>query len=226
MRARVLTLALFAAVALAIGHTPAAAQAVGTATIQGRVDRRIGAAAVPGVTVTISSPALQLRQVTEVTQTDGQYRFADIPIGVYRVQYDARGLPGRDSRRRPAQRRVRRAPRHRAEGRRAATRASRSAARARWSTRRRRPASPTSRRRCSQIGAEHAQHVAGAGDDARRSSGGHAGRRRQPARHPAGLQELRHHRPGDAAARRASTPGRPTRPPGSSTTTRRSRKRR
>ena len=93
MRARVLTLALFAAVALAIGQTPAGAQAVGTATIQGRVTDESGAA-VPGVTVTISSPALQLRQVAEVTQTDGQYRFSDIPIGVYRVQYDLAGFQG------------------------------------------------------------------------------------------------------------------------------------
>jgi len=93
MRARVLTLALFAAVALATGQTPAGAQAVGTATIQGRVTDESGAA-VPGVTVTIASPALQLRQVTEVTQTDGQYRFSDIPIGVYRVQYDLAGFQG------------------------------------------------------------------------------------------------------------------------------------
>jgi len=44
MRARVLTLALFAAVALATGQTPAGAQAVGTATIQGRVTDESGAA--------------------------------------------------------------------------------------------------------------------------------------------------------------------------------------
>ena len=55
MRGRVLNLALFAAVALSIGHGVAAAQAVGTATIEGRVTDE-SKAGVPGVTVTISSP--------------------------------------------------------------------------------------------------------------------------------------------------------------------------
>jgi hypothetical protein len=47
--------------------------------------------AVPGVTVTLSSPALQVRQLTGVTQTDGTYRFTDLPAGTFRIAFD---LPG------------------------------------------------------------------------------------------------------------------------------------
>ena len=90
-----LKLALIAVIASAIGHGVAAAQVVGTATIQGRVTDESGAA-MPGVTVTISSPALQLPQVTEATGADGRYRFSDVPIGVYRVQYELAGFQGID----------------------------------------------------------------------------------------------------------------------------------
>ncbi len=69
---------------------PAADAQVGTASIVGRVADETGAT-LPGVTVTISSPALQLRQMLDTTNTNGQYRFTDIPIGVYRVEY---ALPG------------------------------------------------------------------------------------------------------------------------------------
>ena len=64
---------------------------VGTGTIEGRVTDESGAT-IPGVTVTISSPALQLRQLVEVTEADGQFQFLDIPIGVYRVQYTLLGF--------------------------------------------------------------------------------------------------------------------------------------
>ncbi len=64
---------------------------VGTATIEGRVTDETDAL-LPGVTVSISSPALQLRQLVDVTEADGQFKFVDIPIGIYRVQYALSGF--------------------------------------------------------------------------------------------------------------------------------------
>ncbi len=64
---------------------------VGTATIEGRVTDETHAT-LPGVTVTVSSPALQLRQLVDLTEGDGQFQFVDIPIGVYRVQYSLSGF--------------------------------------------------------------------------------------------------------------------------------------
>ena len=51
---------------------------VGTGVIEGRVTDETDAL-LPGVTVTISSPALQLRQMVDVTGTDGQFQFVDVP---------------------------------------------------------------------------------------------------------------------------------------------------
>jgi hypothetical protein len=76
------------AIVLAAG---AASAQVGTATIEGRVADETGAT-LPGVTVTISSPALQVRQMVDLTETNGQYRFTDVPIGVYRVEYMLQGF--------------------------------------------------------------------------------------------------------------------------------------
>src|SRR5436189_4123991 len=46
----------------------------------------------PGVTVTTTSPALQVPSVTAVTDAEGNYRLRDLPApGVYRVVFD---LPG------------------------------------------------------------------------------------------------------------------------------------
>ena len=48
----------------------------------------------PGVTVTLTSPALQVRQLSTVTDGDGHYRFSDLRIGVYRVQCELQGFQG------------------------------------------------------------------------------------------------------------------------------------
>jgi len=45
----------------------------------------------PGVTVSVSSPALQVPSLTTISETDGTYRITDLPAGVYEVVYD---LPG------------------------------------------------------------------------------------------------------------------------------------
>jgi len=89
---KAVTRTLFALLVGTFLITPALhAQTVGTATIEGRITDESNAA-VPGVSVTIKSPALQLPEVTEISQSDGQYRFVDIPIGVYRVQYQLAGF--------------------------------------------------------------------------------------------------------------------------------------
>jgi hypothetical protein len=81
---------LIAVVAIVLSASAAYAQ-VGTATIEGRVADETGGM-LPGVTVTISSPALQVRQMVDLTENNGQYRFTDIPIGVYRVEYTLQGF--------------------------------------------------------------------------------------------------------------------------------------
>ena len=65
-------------------------QAATEASIVGVVTDESGAI-LPGVTVTVSSPALQLREVVEVSDSRGEYRIAALPIGTYRVSY---ALPG------------------------------------------------------------------------------------------------------------------------------------
>ena len=52
-------------------------------------------AVLPGVTVTATSPALQVPSVTDVTNERGEYRLAPLPVGVYQVTYDLSGFrPG------------------------------------------------------------------------------------------------------------------------------------
>jgi len=87
----IFTRALCAALAVCLGTAVPGAQSVGVGTIQGKLSDESGAT-LPGVTVTIASPALQLRQITDVTRPDGSYRFVDIPIGTYRVQYELSGF--------------------------------------------------------------------------------------------------------------------------------------
>jgi hypothetical protein len=69
---------------------PAGAQ-TGTGTILGQVTDESGAA-LPGVTVTVRSPALQVPAVTTVTDERGEYRVTPLPIGTYSVQYELSGF--------------------------------------------------------------------------------------------------------------------------------------
>jgi len=61
------------------------------AGIIGRVTDASGAV-LPGVTVTATSPALQITQVTAVTTEEGEYRLAPLPIGTYNVEYALSGF--------------------------------------------------------------------------------------------------------------------------------------
>jgi hypothetical protein len=68
-----------------------AAAGQGQATsIVGQVTDESGGV-LPGVTVTAASPALQVRELTVVTDERGQYRLTPLPIGTYEVTYM---LPG------------------------------------------------------------------------------------------------------------------------------------
>jgi hypothetical protein len=87
-------LAGFIAGLVVLTGSPAAGQ--GTATIVGQVTDQSGAV-LPGVTVTATSPALQVPQVTAVTNELGEYRLAPLPIGVYEIAFELSGF-------RPAQR--------------------------------------------------------------------------------------------------------------------------
>jgi hypothetical protein len=79
--------------AFVLGNGLSYAQSVGTGTIAGRIVDESGAS-VPGVSVTVSSPALQRGAITEVTGTDGAYRFVDLAIGIYSVKYELSGFQG------------------------------------------------------------------------------------------------------------------------------------
>jgi hypothetical protein len=80
-------------VALALGSVVVAAgQTVSTTTgaINGKITDASGAI-MPGVTVSISSPSMQGMR-TDVTGTDGMYRFSAIPPGDYTVKYELAGF--------------------------------------------------------------------------------------------------------------------------------------
>jgi hypothetical protein len=80
------------AVCLAFSTVVSAQQlATNAGAINGEVTDSSGAA-IPGVKVTITSPALQGQQVF-TTNEQGNYRFPDVPIGLYRITYEAPGLP-------------------------------------------------------------------------------------------------------------------------------------
>ena len=73
---------------LALMPVPSLAQQ--EAGILGQVTDDTGAV-LPGVTVTATSPALQVPQVIDVTNERGEYRLSPLPIGTYVVEYT---LPG------------------------------------------------------------------------------------------------------------------------------------
>ncbi len=63
----------------------------GTGTVTGKVIDSSGGV-LPGVTVTATSPALQVPQVTAVTTADGDYRLNPLPIGTYTLVYELAGF--------------------------------------------------------------------------------------------------------------------------------------
>jgi hypothetical protein len=69
----------------------ASGQNLTSASINGTVSDETGGA-LPGVSVTASSPALQVHQQASVTDASGHYRFTDLPIGVYQLRFELQGF--------------------------------------------------------------------------------------------------------------------------------------
>jgi len=67
------------------------AQVGGTGSIIGQVADESGGV-LPGVTVTAKSPALQVPEVTSVSDDRGEYRLTPLPIGTYTVEYGLAGF--------------------------------------------------------------------------------------------------------------------------------------
>src|SRR4029453_10783094 len=76
---------------------PVPASALGAqaenASIIGVVTDESGAI-LPGVTVTATSPSLQVQQLADVTNERGEYRLSPLPIGTYQVDYTLAGFQG------------------------------------------------------------------------------------------------------------------------------------
>ena len=77
---------------LPTAETASAGQAAASAAgIIGQITDGTGAI-LPGVTVTATSPALQVPSVTAVTDAQGEYRLSPLPIGIYTVVYELAGF--------------------------------------------------------------------------------------------------------------------------------------
>src|SRR5262245_60388041 len=67
------------------------AQSSTSSTIYGVIKDPMGGA-MPGVTVTLTSPQLQVPEMTTVSDGDGNYRLTDLPAGIYRIAYELSGF--------------------------------------------------------------------------------------------------------------------------------------
>src|SRR5262249_49370276 len=61
------------------------------AAIFGQIKDESGAV-LPGVTVSAKSPALQVGEITAVTDDRGEYRLSPLPVGEYSVEYTLSGF--------------------------------------------------------------------------------------------------------------------------------------
>src|SRR4051794_31207673 len=69
----------------------AAAQNLSSASIDGTVSDSTSGA-MPGVTVTATSPALQVPNLVQVTDGQGKYKFPDLPRGEYQLRFELQGF--------------------------------------------------------------------------------------------------------------------------------------
>src|SRR5215470_8514298 len=67
------------------------AQSVSSGTIEGTVKDESNAI-LPGVTVTVTSPQLQVGQLVQVSDSAGAYKFVDLPAGTYRLRAELTGF--------------------------------------------------------------------------------------------------------------------------------------
>ena len=82
-------LSIASAIALLALSAAASGQVI-LGSIAGTVTDETGAA-LPGVTITLTSPALQVPQLVRISEAEGAYQFSELPIGLFRVTYE---LPG------------------------------------------------------------------------------------------------------------------------------------
>jgi len=86
-----IVVAIFCVVATLLAPAGVRGQSAQSASLVGRVTDESGGA-MPGVTVTVKSPALQVPQLTAVTGVDGDYRLLELPPGVYSVAFELSGF--------------------------------------------------------------------------------------------------------------------------------------
>jgi hypothetical protein len=92
MRGKILALAAASILLMALFPWAGTALAqVRAAGIVGTVTDPTGGV-MPGATVTVTSPALQVPQVMVVTDAQGQYRITPLPVGTYTVTYEVAGF--------------------------------------------------------------------------------------------------------------------------------------
>ena len=88
MAVRAIALVLMTLLAAA---APVTAQNISSASIDGVVTDDTGGA-LPGVVVTIASPALQVPQLVQTTDAAGRYKFIDLPRGTYQLRFEIQGF--------------------------------------------------------------------------------------------------------------------------------------
>src|SRR5579864_7398520 len=76
---------------LAMFSTASAAQNLSSGSIDGVVSDGTGGR-MPGVLVTVTSPALQVQQRSETTDAGGHYQFIDLPRGTYQIRFELSGF--------------------------------------------------------------------------------------------------------------------------------------
>ena len=88
---RIVQTALMALTFWAAVVASAGAQNLSSGSIDGIVSDDSGGT-LPGVTVTAASPALQVKQVSAVTDAEGRYRLIDLPRGTYQLDFELGGF--------------------------------------------------------------------------------------------------------------------------------------
>ena len=88
---RLLCVAGLACLSVSFVPCAASAQNLSNGAINGTVLDTSGGA-LPGVTVTASSPALQVGQLSAVTDGEGKYQIVDLPRGLYQVRFELQGF--------------------------------------------------------------------------------------------------------------------------------------
>src|SRR5437899_791289 len=79
-------------VLISLARTSAAfPQSVSSGTIEGTV-RDQSNSVLPGVTITATSPQLQVGQLVQVADSSGNYKFVDLPAGTYRLKAELQGF--------------------------------------------------------------------------------------------------------------------------------------